>query len=288
MHSSNDAEAASDERVAVVIEDDQDIRELIITVFRQSGFTVHGAADGISGVEAVRNCAPTVVTVDLGLPTIDGFEVARRIRLHSDCYIIMLSARTDEAETLMGLDAGADDFITKPFRPRELRARIAAMLRRPRAPAATPVPAPAPAAESVRPEPEVSATAIGSEVGEALALGGSDVLEHNGVRLDPQTRSVWLNEQLLDLTRTEFDLLHTLMSSGRRVRTKADLVRHLRADHFSSEAYVSNADERAIEVHIGNVRRKVGLGGQSAPCIETVRGVGYRMSPKSAGPQPAR
>lgn len=117
--------------VAVVIEDDPDIRDLIITVFEQAGFAVHSATDGETGVKLAREHFPTLVTIDLGLPGIDGFEVARRIRAGSECYIIMISARTDEAETLMGLGAGADDFITKPFRPRELRARIDAMMRRP-------------------------------------------------------------------------------------------------------------------------------------------------------------
>ncbi len=119
-------------RVAVIIEDDRDIRDLIQVVLTQSGFEVHAVDNGADGVQAVRTYNPAVVTLDLGLPDIDGFEVARRIRLFSDSYIIMLSARAEELDTLMGLESGADDFMTKPFRPRELRARVAAMLRRPR------------------------------------------------------------------------------------------------------------------------------------------------------------
>ncbi|WP_120004941.1 response regulator transcription factor [Nesterenkonia muleiensis] len=258
--------------MAVVIEDDPDIRDLIITVFQQSGFTVHAAVDGVSGVEQVRQHTPTVVTLDLGLPDIDGFEVTRRIRLDSDCYIIMLSARTDEAEALMGLGAGADDFITKPFRPRELRARIAAMLRRPRGPAHVPN------AEEVRHEPEATAETTDSAADGALPPPSAARLEHNGLTVDPQTRLVWLNRRQVELTRTEFDLLLTLMRSGRRVRTKTDLVRHLRADHLDAQTYVSDADERAVEVHIGNLRKKLGQSGQVPAWIETVRGVGYRMS----------
>ncbi|WP_425481691.1 winged helix-turn-helix domain-containing protein [Kocuria coralli] len=116
------------------------------------------------------------------------------------------------------------------------------------------------------------------------SANGTDVLERQGLRIDPQMRSVWLDDDALELTRTEFDLLHTLMGSGRRVRTKADLVRHLRADSLMSEAYVSEADERSVEVHIGNVRRKLGRTGQSAVWIETVRGVGYRMAAGPARP----
>lgn len=270
MHNSDHPQ--TDVRVAVVIEDDPDIRDLIITVFQQSGFTVHAAVDGVSGVEQVRQHAPTVVTLDLGLPDIDGFEVTRRIRLDSDCYIIMLSARTDEAEALMGLGAGADDFITKPFRPRELRARIAAMLRRPRGPAR------APDAEEVRHESGAKAETDDSAAEGALPPPSAERLEHNGLTVDPQTRLVWLNQRQVELTRTEFDLLLSLMRSGRRVRTKTDLVRHLRADHLDAQTYVSDADERAVEVHIGNLRRKLGQSGQVPTWIETVRGVGYRMS----------
>ncbi len=292
MHESTDEPAFNDTRVAVVIEDDHDIRDLIVTVFQQSGFEVHGASDGTSGVRAVREYDPTVVTLDLGLPDFDGFEVARQIRMETDCYIIMLSARTEEAETLMGLNAGADDFIVKPFRPRELRARIAAMLRRPRhSPGSTPQGTLAPVddshAEHVQdqhPDPATGpgrhqapeSDGAGAEAAEQPRQAEPGTLTFGALLLDPDTRTVTLNDQAIDLTRTEFELLQTLMASARRVRTKTDLVRHLRADPYSAETYVSEADERAVEVHIGNVRRK--LGGNSASGIETVRGVGYRMA----------
>lgn len=119
-------------RVAVVVEDDQDIRELVGVILTQAGFEVHTESSGVAGVEAVRTHKPDIITLDLGLPDIDGFEVARRIKEFSDAYIIMLSGRADELDTLQGLESGADDYLTKPFRPRELRARVNAMLRRPR------------------------------------------------------------------------------------------------------------------------------------------------------------
>ena len=123
----------SEQRTAVIVEDDLDIRELISTVLSSSGFTVHTASSGMEGVAAIKRHNPDVVTLDLGLPDIDGFEVARQVRRFSDTYIIMLTARAEELDTLLGLETGADDYLTKPFRPRELRARITAMLRRPRA-----------------------------------------------------------------------------------------------------------------------------------------------------------
>lgn len=119
-------------RVAVVIEDDQDIRELIIVILGQAGFVVHAVGRGVEGVEAVREHQPDIVTLDVGLPDIDGFEVLRRVREFSGSFIIMLSARADEVDTLHGLGTGADDYLAKPFRPRELRARMEALLSRPR------------------------------------------------------------------------------------------------------------------------------------------------------------
>src|SRR5687767_947939 len=121
-----------DTRVGLVIEDDHDIRELVRVVLTQAGFEVTAASSGAEGVLAAKNLDPAVITLDLGLPDIDGFEVARQIRQFSDAYIVMLTARAEELDTLIGLESGADDYLTKPFRPRELRARVAAMMRRPR------------------------------------------------------------------------------------------------------------------------------------------------------------
>ncbi|HEY4616522.1 MAG TPA: response regulator, partial [Citricoccus sp.] len=101
-----------DRRVAVVVEDDDDIRELVVALLGQSGFEVHAADNGTEGVHAVRQNDPVLVTVDLGLPDIDGYEVTRRVRRFTDAYVIMLTARHEEIDTLMGLDAGADDYLT--------------------------------------------------------------------------------------------------------------------------------------------------------------------------------
>src|SRR3954453_14045355 len=148
----------ADQRVAVVVEDDADIRDLVSVVLGSPGFDVHTAATGTAGIEAVREHRPAIITLDLSLPDIDGFEVARQVRQFSDAYIIMLTARAEELDTLLGLESGADDYLTKPFRPRELRARVTAMLRRPRGgqPAAAPAAGPAgaePAAAPVPPPP---------------------------------------------------------------------------------------------------------------------------------------
>ncbi|SEM65594.1 response regulator [Cryobacterium sp. TMT1-3] len=122
----------TDRRIAVVIEDDADIRSLLEAVLTQAGFDVVATSNGLDGLAAVRAYDPVVTTLDVSMPGIDGFETAKRIRAFSPTYLVMLTARDDEIDTLQGLEAGADDYLTKPFRPRELRARIEAMLRRPR------------------------------------------------------------------------------------------------------------------------------------------------------------
>jgi len=256
----------SDPGVAVVIEDDADVRNLVGAVLRQSGFDVHVAPTGKAGVDLVRAHEAMVVTVDVGLPDIDGYEVLRRIRGFSNCYVVMLTSRGDELDTLTALQSGADDYLTKPFRPRELRARIAAMLRRPRS-----VPEPTAAAQASVP--------ASSPASATPARGTSPILQHNGLVLNAAARTVVLDGRDLPLTRSEFDLLHEMLKSSGAVRTKTDLVRVVRGDYYGDDTYISDSDERAIEVHIGNLRRKLDEDPKNPRWLQTVRGVGYRLTP---------
>ena len=185
-------------RVAVVIEDEEDIRSLLSAVLSQAGFAVHGAANGQDGLELVREHQPLVTTLDVNMPGMDGFETAKRIRAISSTYIVMLSARTEEIDALQGLEAGADDYVAKPFRPRELRARIDAMLRRPRHHIA------APGRDAARRRRR------------ADVVGW---LEHQGVRLNAETRIVTVDGADLELTRSEFDILADLLD-GRPPRAR--------------------------------------------------------------------
>ncbi|SDL50823.1 response regulator transcription factor [Arthrobacter sp. ok362] len=246
--------------VAVVVEDDEDVRNLVEAVLSQAGFEVHSAAGGREGVDVVRAQEASVVTLDVGLPDIDGFEVLRRIRQFSDAYVVMLTARTDELDTLTAFHTGADDFLAKPFRPRELRARVGAMMRRPR--------------QDIR-----SAQITGPEAVAAPAPSQSPVLHHNGLDLNPETRSVSVDGVAISLTRSEFDLLQALLRGGGAVRSKTELVRVVRGDYYRADAYISESDERAVEVHIGNLRRKLGEDPVQPRWLQTVRGVGYRLSP---------
>ena len=253
--------------VAVVIEDDDDVRNLLDAVLQQAGFEVHSAATGRDGVDVVRQQRVNVITLDVGLPDIDGFEVLRRIRQFSDAYIVMLTGRDEELDTITALQGGADDYITKPFRPRELRARISAMMRRPR--------------QGPCEEAEAPVLRTGGAGGTGTIRRGK-VLQHNGLALDTETRTVALGGTPVGLTRSEFDLLQELLKGNGAVRTRADLVRVVRGEFYGEDTYISEADERAVEVHIGNLRRKLREDPAHPRWLVTVRGVGYRLAPKQA------
>jgi DNA-binding response OmpR family regulator len=313
---------SGERRLAVIIEDDPDIRGLLETVLSQAGFETVSADNGLDGVSAVRQYDPVVTTLDVSLPGIDGFEAAKRIRSFSETYIVMLTARDEEIDALQGLESGADDYVTKPFRPRELRARIEAMLRRPRrtggdsgstgpmqvrgsAPAASatgdsafaggsPASVAGPASYAgatqtgpVRAVPTHSGVPHGvpMHAGSApsvpsvpAALPEEGWMEHNGLRVNAEMRIAEVDGVELELTRSEFDLVTALMDSRRRVRSKADLALRLRGEDYVTTYYVNDADKRAVEVHMANLRRKLGDNTAAPRFIETVRGVGYRLA----------
>lgn len=236
--------------VAVVIEDDEDIRGLIQITLQQAGFTVHAATTGVQGVALVKAHRPVVTTVDVSLPDIDGFEVVRRLRTFSDGVVVMVTARGEEPDTLMGLESGADEYVTKPFRPRELRARVDALLRRARLGATPPA---EPAGEPTEP-PD----------------GGT-------LHVDATRRVVRLHGELVALTRTEFDLLAALHGARGRVVAKNELAGLLWPDQYAHGGVVTDADRRTVEVHVANLRRKLGDNPTSPRFIHTIRGLGYRF-----------
>jgi DNA-binding response OmpR family regulator len=224
-------------RTVLVVDDEPGIVDLVATYLEREGFRVLRALDGVSAVELARREAPDVLVLDIMLPGVDGLEVTRQVRAFSDAYILMLTARTEEIDRIIGLTAGADDYLTKPFSPRELVARVRAMLRRPRVMlAATPVPPPM-------------------------------VVED--LEIDSAAHAVRRDGVPLDLTPLEFALLETLASRPGMVFTRSQLIADVWGDFYG--------DEHVVDVHMSNMRKKVEPDPANPRYIETVRGVGYRF-----------
>jgi DNA-binding response OmpR family regulator len=244
------------DRRALVVEDDADIRALLVELLAQSGFDVVEAGDGATALRRVAEHDPDLVTLDLNLPDFDGIEVCRRIRQSSDAYVVMLTARPDEIDRLIGLETGADDYLTKPFSPRELKARVAAMMRRPRRDARADAVNGAIAAAAEPPPPPID--------------DDLEVLRHADLEVDVDGRVAKLGGVELDLTRTEFDLLVALLRGPRRVYSRETLLRTVWGSEWFSDTHL-------VEVHMGNLRRKLGDDPKRGRYVRTVRGVGYRL-----------
>ena len=225
----------------LVVDDERALADLVGSYLTRDGFEVSMAYDGQQAIEQARQVDPDVMVLDLGLPVIDGVEVCRVVRTFSDCYIVMFTARTEEIDKLIGLSVGADDYMTKPFSPRELLARIQAMMRRPRASTA-----------AGAPSPEAPPRVFG-------ALG-----------IDVAGREVHLEGELVALTRTEFDVLEALSGRPKLVFSRRQLI-----DSVWDETWVG--DEHLVDVHVAHLRKKLGDDPGSPRYVRTIRGIGYRM-----------
>ncbi|WP_200839059.1 MULTISPECIES: response regulator transcription factor [Microbacterium] len=264
--------------VAVIIEDDPGVQSLLDEVFLAAGFRTVLAGSGPEGLEAIAASSPIITTLDINLPGIDGFEVARRIRQVSDTFIIMLSALAEESDVVLGLTSGADEYLVKPFRPRELRARIEALLRRTRTstPDQAAVTAPTNTVLGAAPTTPSAPLPVVAAADATVATWRGRV--HRDLSLDLDTRLVLVAQRPVELTPTEFDLLAALLEAGRRVSSKAELALGLRGIPGDVGDRVSEPDKRAIETHMANLRRKLGDSPTAPRYIETVRGVGYRLT----------
>ncbi|MEU1956070.1 response regulator transcription factor [Nocardia rhamnosiphila] len=226
----------------MVVEDEAPLASLVGTYLERDGFEATITGDGRDAVALAREVDPDVVVLDLGLPGLDGVEVCRQLRTFSDAYVVMLTARAEEVDTLIGLSVGADDYMTKPFSPRELMARIRAMLRRPRTNTARP--------------------------GDT----GSDpqVRVFGDLAIDVDGREVTVKGVPVALTRTEFDVLAALARDPGVVLTRAQLINTVWGPSWIG-------DEHLVDVHIGHLRHKLGDDATRGRYVRTVRGVGYRM-----------
>jgi len=211
------------------------MREMLSRYLTREGFHVETASDGPSALSAIRRVQPDLIILDVMLPGIDGIEVLRKLREWSSVYVLMLTARAEETDKVVGLSVGADDYLTKPFSPRELVARIKAILRR------------------------------GRETG-----AGTAVLEAGRLRVDPGQRRVWKDGREVELTTLEFDLLLAMTRSPRLVFTRPQLIERV----WGADFY---GDERVVDVHIKELRRKLEDDPSHPAMITTVRNVGYRF-----------
>lgn len=223
----------------LVVDDEPGIRRILTSFLRASAYTTVEAPDGRSALELFRATPPDLVLLDIGLPDIDGLEVLRHMRTIADVPTILVTARAEEMDTIIGLAVGADDYITKPFSPREVVARVAAVLRR-----AAPT---APAASATPP------------------------LRFAGLVIDPRRREVLLGEVPVQFSALEFDLLLALASEPGRVFSRAQLLQKVwRSDFFG--------DERVVDVHIRALRKKLGDSADEPRFLATVRSVGYKFT----------
>jgi DNA-binding response OmpR family regulator len=229
-------------KTILVVDDELKIVQIARDYLEHAGFSVLTAGDGKSALAVARSAKPDVVILDLGLPDMDGLDVARALRKDSDVPIIMLTARGEETDKLVGLELGADDYITKPFSPKELVARVRTLLRR---------------------------------IDAARANASAEIIRAADLTLDVPRMRVTLGAEAreVDLTATEFQLLATLAREPGRLFTRAQLLDAVHGVAF--ESY-----ERAIDAHIKNIRRKIEPNPRQPRYILMVYGVGYKFADK--------
>lgn len=224
----------------LVVDDASEIRLMVAAALNRDGsYALAEAASGTEALEAARSFRPDVVVLDLGLPDIDGVEVCRELRTFTDAYVLMLTGRDEEVDRLVGLAVGADDYMTKPFSPRELAARIQVLLRRPRTGA------------------------------DSMSRPTADTVELGDMAIDMLAREVRIDDELIDLTKIEFDLLATLSARPEMVFTRQQIIDTVWGDDWYG-------NDHMISVHIANLRKKLDANGTTH--IKTVRGVGYRIA----------
>ncbi|GIK09009.1 MAG TPA: response regulator transcription factor [Anaerolineales bacterium] len=218
----------------LVIDDEPSIVNLVTAYLKPEGYEIYTATDGPSGLKSARAFKPELIILDIMLPGMDGIELLSRLRRESEVYVILLTAKTEETDKVVGLSVGADDYVTKPFSPRELVARVKAAIMR-------------------------------IQTGSGSGFETS-VLSFRHLHMDVGARIVKVDDQEIELTAIEFDLLKTLAENRGRVLTREQLLEKVWGGEYFGEM-------RVVDVHLGHVRQKLG----HEDLIATVRGVGYRF-----------
>lgn len=222
----------------LVIDDEPSILNLVTSYLRAEGFDYRTAVDGPAGLLAAQTYQPDLIVLDIMLPGMDGIELLSHIRRESDVYVIMLTAKAEETDKIVGLSVGADDYLTKPFSPRELVARIKAALRR---------------------------------IQRGSLQTRNHVIVFDDLRINTDSRQVWVKDELIELTATEYELFEILVAHQGLVLSREQLLEKVWGHEYFGEI-------RVVDVHLGHVRQKLGL----KNWITTVRGVGYRFSPETS------
>lgn len=244
----------------LIIEDEANIAQVIRLYLEQAGYTVISAADGVAGLELHAREHPDLVILDLMLPALDGMEVCRRIRAWAETPILMLTARQGEEDRIAGLESGADDYLVKPFSPRELVSRVKAILRRSATSSST---------------NSQEARSINAHEEDDKGKANNEELRFGGLIINIPARRVMVNGEVITLTVKEFDLLVTLASNPDRVFTRESLLNQV-------WGYTYLGDGRTVDVHIGTLRKKLETSVGAPHHIQTVWGVGYKFVPASA------
>ncbi|HEY0756868.1 MAG TPA: response regulator transcription factor [Ktedonobacteraceae bacterium] len=234
----------------LIIEDEINIAQVLRLYLEQAGYTILTASDGVAGLEMHAREHPDLIILDLMLPALDGMEVCRRIRAWATTPILMLTARQGEDDRIAGLDSGADDYLVKPFSPREVVSRVKAILRR------------------TSPTPD----ARGGKASENAPENPHEHLRFEGLYINAPARRVEVQGQSIALTAKEFDLLMTMASSPDRVFTREALLNQI-------WGYSYLGDGRTVDVHVGTLRKKLETPIDGPHYIQTVWGVGYKFVP---------
>ena len=233
---------STEKQRVLVVDDEEGILKTLRAYLESERYEVHTVSDGAEVIPTLRSFRPAVVILDLMLPSIDGLEILRLIRQESSVYVLVLSARSEETDRLVGLRLGADDYVVKPFSPREVVARVSTLLRRKRA--------------------------AGGDAADDQTLRFARIV------IDPAARRAWKDDRVIELTPIEFDLLYALASNPERVLSRDQLIEHAwGGDYF--------IEERVVDVHVRRLRRKIEDDPGDAKLIVTVRSAGYRFEDRT-------
>jgi two-component system, OmpR family, response regulator len=244
------------DQTILVVDDDPHIRQLLVFALAKAGYQTVEAENGAEALEVIASDQPDLMILDITMPTMDGLEVCRRVRAQGNLPILFLSSRDDEIDRILGIELGGDDYVVKPFSPREVVARVGGILRRvvTKAPAFT------------LPEPK---NAAGKPI-------SNPVVQRGGVRLDTFSWSVYWQDRQVPVTATEFALLRTLMQAPSRVFSRDQLIDRLHGPGFA-------VSDRTIDSHVRNVRRKFAEVG-CPNLIETRPAIGYAIGSCDSAP----